>query len=162
MPMSKPTPKKRTLSFGDFEDVIAELNALLDRGYEQHGNWTLGQTSQHLADWIRYPMDGFPRPPIFMRPILWLMKVTIASRTKRKILAEGFDPGIPTAPQSVHDADATSDEAGVAALIETIERAKKFDGELIASPIFGPMDRETWIKVNLLHTEHHLGFLEPR
>ena len=80
---------------------------------------------------------------------------------KRKILAEGFKGGMPTAPETVPDADSFSDEQGIQKLRETINRLESFQGELIPSPLFGSMDMETLRKVTLLHAAHHLGYLAP-
>lgn len=160
--MTKTEPKKRPLHFDGFDDVMRDVYSLKDNGYTSNGNWTLAQTCGHVADWMTYPMDGFPKAPFFMRPLFWLMKVTVGPGMKRKILAEGFKGGMPTAPQSVPEPDALSDAEGVQRLQEAIERVNNHTGELIPSPLFGPMDKETLVKVSLLHAEHHLGYLEPK
>lgn len=160
--MTISTRDQRELSFSSWSDVITEVRALHTSGYQSRGNWNLAQTCTHLADWIRFPMDGFPKPPLPIRAMFWVMKVTVAKKMKQKILTEGFKPGTPTAPETVIAPDAATDEAGVDLLLSTIERARNFNGELIPSPLFGPMDHDTWLRVNLLHAEHHLGLLEPK
>ena len=159
--MANKPVKKRRPKFVDLNEVLADVE-LLRAGYVSNGNWTLGQSCEHIANWMRYPMDGFPVPPIFLRPIFWVMKITMAERMKSKIMAEGFSPGMPTAPESVPNQDQITDADGIASLKKVIDRANSFSGVLIPSPLFGPMDKETLIKVTLLHAEHHLGFLEPK
>lgn len=159
--MAKPEPKKRDLSFDDFDAMIGEVQSLLNSGYVSHGNWTLAQACGHVSDWMRFPMDGFPTAPLPMRAIFWVMKKTIGPGMKRKIMAEGFKGGMPTAPETVPKSDAMTDSQAVAQLQETVDRVKSFSGELIPSPLFGPMDHETHVKVSLLHAAHHLGYLEP-
>lgn len=157
--MAKPEIPKRELKFDDLQAVLIETKRLQQQGYDSRGNWTLGQTCGHLAEWLRYPMDGFPKAPLLVRAILWTMKVTVAKSWAKKVLNEGFKGGAPTAPDSVPEADELSDVEGIAKLEQVIERAEKYDGELMPSPLFGKMDRELWIKVTLLHSEHHLGYL---
>lgn len=154
---------KRELKFASLDEIVAEATRLLEVGYEPRGNWNLGQTCFHLVDWMRFPMDGFPKTPIFLRAIFGGMKMLgIVERMKNDILANGFKAGTPTAPQTVPASDAVSDADGVAKLAEVLERMKTFDGPLQPSPLFGSMDREMWQRINLLHAEHHLAFLAPK
>lgn len=160
--MPKPEPKKRQLKFNDFDEMMAEVNMLLEHGYVSQRNWNLSQACGHLSDWIRFPMDGFPVPPLPIKVIMWLMKVTVAPSMARKILANGFSGGMMTAPETVPAPDAATDSEAVKQLQSVVDRAKTFDGELHPSPLFGPTNREKYVKVNLLHAEHHLGYLEPK
>ncbi len=159
--MSK-TPLRRDLKFDDFDDVKAEVNRLLESGYTQNGKWNLAQTSAHLVEWMRYPMDGYPRPPLPMRVIFWLMKMTVAKGMVRKILANGFSPGMPTAPDTVFKPDILNDNDAATKLFETIDRLCSHKGALHASPLFGDSDMATLQRVQLLHCAHHLGFLQPK
>ena len=159
--MAKQDPR-RELKFESLDDVVAEAQRLLENGYQARGNWSLGQTCFHLKEWARFPMDGFPTPPWFMRAIFGSMKwLGLIARMKQSILESGFKPGTPTAPDTVPTRDAVANAEGVQQLAEVIERMKSFSGNLHASPLFGDMDRETHIRVTLLHAEHHLGFLWP-
>ena len=142
--------------------MMAEVHALIDKGYISHGTWTLGQACSHVADWMRFPLDGFPKPPVLIRAMMWAMKKTVGPGMKRNILANGFKGGMPTAPITVPRPDEVTDQQGAAKLQETIGRLMSYEGELKPSPLFGPMDKETLIKVSLLHAEHHLGYLKPK
>lgn len=159
--MAKREPQKRMLQFANFQQLNDDIEVLLAQGYQANGNWNLAQTLIHVANWMRYPIDGFPKPPIFVQPIFWLMKVTVGGRMKRQILAEGFKGGMPTAAQSVPAADEKSDHEAFVFLQQTIERVRHHDGNLIPSPLFGPMDKGTLLTLTLLHAEHHLGYLAP-
>ncbi len=161
--MAKTEPQKRQLNYKNFDDMMADVRTLHSGGYSRHGSWTLGQACGHVAEWMRFPLDGFPKPPLPMRGIFWFMRTTgMAKRMANKILAEGFTGGMPTAPDTVPDAEQLTDEQGVERLRQMVERVQAFDGELISSPLFGPMDKETHVKVSLLHAAHHLGYLEPK
>ena len=37
---------------------------LLAKGYDKAGNWDLAQVRGHLAEWMRFPIEGFPKPPL--------------------------------------------------------------------------------------------------
>jgi hypothetical protein len=161
--MAKKTePKKRQLKYQNFDEMMADVNSLLGNGYVSNGNWTLAQACGHVSDWMRFPIDGYPTPPLFMRVIFWIMKVTAGPGMKRKILAEGFKGGLPTAPETVPKPNAMSDRQAVDQLQKTVDRVLAYDGELLPSPLFGKTDKETHIKVSLLHAEHHFGYLEPK
>ncbi|MEE2643172.1 MAG: DUF1569 domain-containing protein [Planctomycetota bacterium] len=160
--MAKPAPQKRPLKFNSFDDMVSEARSLMENGYASNGNWSLGQACGHLAEWMRYSLDGYPRPPLPLRAIFWVMKHTIAPRMKRKILAEGFQGGLPTAPESVPRPDSITDQQGLAQLLACVERVTEFDGKLLPSPLFGPMDKEMHTRVTLLHAEHHLAYFEPK
>ena len=69
--------------------------------------------------------------------------------------------GKPTMPQSVPPPGG-DDAAGVARIRETVERVRAFAGPPLPSPFFGPMDRDTWVKLNCVHAAHHLSFLVPK
>ncbi|MEM7452881.1 MAG: DUF1569 domain-containing protein [Planctomycetota bacterium] len=161
--MAKPRPRKRELKFDNIDDVVADARALHEQGYVSHGKWTLGQCCFHLAEWTRYPMDGFPRPPLIIRGVFSIMRMTgYAKKIADKILAEGFTGGMATAPQTVADKDKMSDAEGLRALEKVAAQMKQHNGPLHASPLFGEMDEATYQKVSMLHAEHHLGYLEPK
>ena len=91
----------------------------MENGYVSNGNWTLGQACSHIADWMRFPLDGFPNPPWPIRAMMWVMKHTVGPGMKRKILAEGFQGGMPTAPETVPAPGDMTDRQGVEKLQET-------------------------------------------
>ncbi len=159
--MGKAAPVKRPLKFESTDAMLAEARSLLETGYKSRGNWTLGQTCGHLANWMQYPIDGFPRGPLPIRAMLWVMKHTVGPGMKRKILTEGFSGGSPTAPQSVPQAAELSDQQGLEKLQQAVERLTNYDGPLLPSPLFGAMDKSMLITITLLHAEHHVGYLEP-
>lgn len=154
--------QKRAVSLTDLDDVVAEAVRLYDSGYRSKGQWNLAQTCFHLAEWSRFPMDGFPKPPLFLRAIFGFMRITgVSNRMKASILKDGFKAGTPTAPETVGQPDSMEDQAAIDELGAVIERMKNFQGDTHPSPLFGQMDRDLWHKVTVLHAEHHFGFLEP-
>ncbi len=159
--MSNESPQRRELSFQSLDEVLADIDHLLQAGYTSSGNWSLAQTCFHLNEWMRYPMDGYPKPPWFMRIIFWFMRLTVARKMARDILENGFKPGIPTDPRSVPTADSSTDAEAVEAFRKTVARFQSYSGPLQPSPLFGAGDKATVTKVNLRHAELHLSFLHP-
>lgn len=158
--MAKAEPNKRQLKFETLNEMLLEAARLHEYGYQRSGNWSLGQACGHISQWMQFPIDGFPTQPLPLRAIFWVLKRTIGPGLKRKILANGFSAGTPTAPQTVPPGT-LSDQEGLEQLRAAVTRLEAYDGPLYPSPLFGPMDHGTLRQVTLLHAEHHLGFLSP-
>jgi hypothetical protein len=153
--------ERRKLSYASLDEVAADAENLLAKGYEKAGNWDLAQVSGHVAEWMRFPIEGFPKPPTFIKPMLWLMKVTAGKKMLAKILAEGFSPGGRTMPETVPPSGGDPAEA-VAKLRAVVEKWKTHAGEVYPSPLFGPMTKDTALQLQLRHAAHHLSFLIPK
>ena len=156
------TATRRTLNFDSLDASVADAENLLASGYDKAGQWSLGQVSGHLANWLGFAMDGFPKAPPPIRLMLWLARHSVGPKKLKHVLATG-DMGIgkPTMPQSIPPAD-TDDREGVTRFAEVVSRVNRFAGTPLPSPFFGPMDRDTWVKLNCVHAAHHLSFLTPK
>jgi len=153
---------RRELAFRSLDEAVADAKLLLANGYEKYGNWSLGQCCGHLANWISYPMDGYPSVPLVLRPLVWLMRQTVG-KTFRKQMLEGqkMDAQLRTIPASVPPADA-DDTQGVLALQNMVERWKSFAGPVLPSPLLGSLTLDEATKIQLIHCAHHLSFLKPK
>lgn len=152
---------RRQLKFGSLDEVVRDAEHLLAVGYERAGNWDLAQCCGHLVEWMRFPMDGFPRPPLpirmmfaVLRPLIGRKELLRAIETN-EMRSSGTDPK--TIPQPGGDP-----AAAVAKLKDTVERMKSYTGEIRPSPFFGKMTREEWFGLNRVHAAHHLSFLIPK
>lgn len=154
------TVHTRALEFGSVADCMAELDrieAAEKRGeLTTNGNWTAGQIMAHLASWIEYGYVGFPieAPPFFVR---WILK-----RMLKKMLKSGtMDPGsnIPNVEDGTFGQDDMETLAGIerfrAALLKMQSEPATYD-----SPAFGKVPDEVRVRVNLMHAQLHLGFLD--
>lgn len=153
--------ERRKLTFTTLEDVAEDAENLLAKGYDQAGNWDLAQVAGHLAEWLRFPIEGFPKPPLLIKPMLWLMKVTSGKKMLEKILADGFTPGGRTMPETVPPSGGNAAEA-VARLRSAVEGWKAHTGDVHPSPLLGAMTKETGLALQLKHAAHHLSFLVPK
>ncbi len=152
---------RRELRFETLDDAVRDAEHLLAVGYDKAGNWDLGQCCGHITEWMRFPMDGFPRPPFVLRGVMFLLRNTIGPGMLRKILADRSMPaGGATLKGTIPPPG--DDARAVEKLRETVGRANAYTGDLKPSPLFGKMTRETWIGLNLIHTAHHLSFLVPK
>ena len=153
--------QRRTPTFDTLADAVRDAENLLATGYDRAGTWSLGQVGGHLANWLSYPLDGFPKVPLLLKPVAWLMKVTSGKRMLRNILANGFKPGTMTVAQSVPSSTA-GDADGVAKLTAAVERYLAHTGPVRPSPLFGAMTKETAERLQRVHCAHHLSFLVPK
>ena len=153
---------RRTLKFESLDDVVRDAEHLLASGYDRAGYWDLGQAASHVAAWMSYGMDGFPKAPWAIRAILGVVRLAVGKKLLRKLFASGVMPtGGPTVPESVPD-EGGDPAAAVATLRETVERAKAHAGPLHPSPLYGSLTKDEWVRLNLIHAAHHLSFLVPR
>ena len=155
-------PERRDLQFVSWAEVLDDLNAL-ESGYERVGKWELDQTVRHLNDWLTYPMDGFPTPPIFLRIVFGVVRNTVGPGMLRRIIDEGkMKDGMPTAPETVYQLDEAATSASLDNLRRNIARFQSHSGTIHSSTIFGAMDKATAERLQLVHFAHHLSWLLPK
>ena len=156
------SPQRRHLTFASLDAVVRDVEELAAKGYEKTGNWDLAQMCNHLVEWIKYPLDGYPKIPLFIRPVVWLMKVTVGKRTGRALIeGRGMKPGTQTLPQTVFPGG-QDEAAAVANYKAVVERWKAHTGPLHVSPLFGTLTRDEWNRAQCGHAAHHLSLLVPR
>ena len=154
--------QRRTLTFASLTDAVHEAEGMLANGYIKVGSWSLGQLCGHLANWLTYPIDGFPRMPLILRPVMWTLRNTIGRRQFDAYLRnKAMPPGKPTIPQSVPPADG-NDAAAVASFIQAVDQLLNYDGPFHPSPLFGLLTKEELLAIHCVHTAHHLSFLVPK
>ena len=162
MPKSLSHFTRRSLAFDDLDAAVREAETLLQTGYERAGDWSLGQVCRHLAQWMRFPLDGFPTSNFVQRVLMGLLRHTIGKRQLAKVLDSGKMPaGGPTLRATVPESD-TDDVAALAEFRESVARFKAHTGPLHPSPLFGTLDKATATQLQLVHCAHHLSFLIPR
>jgi hypothetical protein len=155
-------PTRRNLTFGGLDAVARDAEHLLAVGYEKAGNWDLAQACGHVAEWMRFPLDGYPKVPLPLRPVMWLARITVGRSVRDRILATGtFETGGRTMTETI-PAPGGDPAAAVAKLRETVARFQAHAGDFHPSPLFGRMTRDEWVRLNLAHAAHHLSFLVPR
>lgn len=152
----------RKLEFADLGAAVREIESLHAQGYERLGAWDLAQICDHLDDWLRYPMDGYPALPWWARPLAWIARQTIGRSQLRFALETGTLPARgPTLSATVHAAGGDERQA-IERLVADVRRWEQFAGPSAASPLFGVLDQDTARRLQCVHFAHHLGYLRPR
>lgn len=158
-----PKINRRNLSFTCLQDAVNEAQFLLNGGYQQTGNWNLAQVLGHCNDWLSFPMDGYPPPPLLLSPVIWLARHILGNSMRRKILLSGkMQSGAPTMPKTVKKPNFSDDARMVQLFADTVKRFEQFTGRLHASPLFGTMTNEEHKRLQIIHLQHHLSFLVPK
>ncbi|MCA9041028.1 MAG: DUF1569 domain-containing protein [Planctomycetaceae bacterium] len=154
--------ERRPLKFESLQEAVTDAENLLTNGYEKAGNWDLAQCSHHLALWMSYPIEGFPKMGFPMNFIAWMMRHTIGPRWIGKIIDSGNWPTNSPTDQRTVATPGGNDAEAVAELKAAVDQLLKHDGPLHPSPAFGMMEKERLIELHKSHTAHHLGFLIPK
>jgi hypothetical protein len=153
---------RRQLSFTSLDDIIQDAERLHAVGYEMTGQWDLAQISNHLACWVKYPMDGFPKLPFFLKPIFFVMKFTLIPKFEHQMRVERkMKAGMGTAPMTRFP-PGQDEAAAVANLKNELTRMKAYTGPMHPSPLRGQLLKEDWVDSHLVHCAHHLSFLVPK
>lgn len=154
----------RTLRFKSAADVLndAEKLAAAERaGTLRHlGNWSLGTAFNHLAAWIDYEYDGYPKefkvPP---RILCFIARVFMKKRFLYSPMPRGWK--IPKIETGTFATQETGLEEGLSTLRRSWQRLESTPCT-VPHPIFGPLTHEEWIAMHLRHAELHLGYYDVR
>ena len=144
-------PRRAGLRYADIGAAIADVERLR-KGHARAGNWTLPQACRHMREVI----DATLRPPpgpitpeqAAQRPML------------DAVLAAGAMPsGIPAPAEVVPPADCGDEE--VDRYVAAMRRVAAYDQPSAWISFFGPIARDEFEKVVLIHAAHHFGHLVP-
>jgi hypothetical protein len=159
---TKKVRDRRALRFESVDEVLRDAELLADaarRGtLRAAGNWTLGQSLAHLATWINMPYDGYPEMP---QPAWWMRM--LRPFIQWWIVNKGFPAGVRIAgvEGATFGIEPCGIDEGVGRLRAALNRLAR-EAPTKASPVFGPMTGEEWVKFHLRHAELHLGFFHPK
>jgi len=153
---------RRSLQFDRMEQIMEDVDRLHTAGYTAHGKWDLSQICEHLADWMSFPLDGFPRTPIAIGILLSLVRTFRGRMLLDQILQSGtMKSNAPTVQTTVHGTNPDA-RAATERLRSTIQRVMDHQDRIHPSPLFGEMTKDELIGLQLAHCAHHLSFLEPK
>ncbi len=155
--MAKSEASRRELKFDRLDDAISECAGLLESGYQQTGNWTLGQMCQHLRLTIEANMRGYPTwmntLGLPLRPLLRVFALP-------RLLAGNSIGGVRTAGMFVPTTD-LDDRTEVRLLEACVGEFEEHTDPLHPHPGFGRMTHEEFNRFHAAHAAHHLSFLIP-
>ncbi len=147
------TAGRRALRFHNFDEVMPDVERLLD-GHTTVGTWSLAQICCHLATVARRVVDLPASTP--SDPSQW-----VGEEQKRQVLESGLLPeGLPGPPEIMPPLNLDEiEEAEV--LRQALDHFLGSPGPVIPHRIFGPLTREEWHQLQLIHLAHHLSFATP-
>ncbi len=150
---------RRDLRFSALGDVKTDVLHLHSHGYQPTGNWDLSQIANHLSDWISFPMDGFPKLTFPLSLLIGIMRVTQGKSLYRKFVqTQRMPSNQPTLRPTIY---AKADQAqSVDRLLSSLDRLSGFRGAIHPSPLFGALDYDEMVALQLAHCAHHLSFLK--
>ncbi len=155
MPINTKTCPHRGHRYNDISALRADAASLAaaeqSGTLKQHGNWGLGQSLNHLATWVNFANDGSPmKPPFFVR---WIVKPR-----KQRYIREGLPRGVRI--PGIKDGTLGTARMPTAEAMPIFMRAwgrLEATPPTLPNPLFGPLNHDEWINLNLRHAELHLG-----
>ncbi|MBX3353320.1 MAG: DUF1569 domain-containing protein [Phycisphaeraceae bacterium] len=156
---------RRALRYDSLDDLSRDLDAI-EAGHRAgtlvtSGNWTPGENLHHCAKTWLLSIDGFPpdaKPPAIVKFVVktFFKKMAVSGKPAPigikfpKGLEDAFGPKI----------GASFDE-GMSAMRAAVGRVRSGERFTHASPLFGPLTHDEWLRLQLGHCSMHLSFLHP-
>jgi hypothetical protein len=147
------TNGRRPLQFRSLDEVMPDVERLL-AGHATVGNWTLAQICRHLATVMRRVVDLPASTP--SDPSLW-----VGEERKRELFESGRLPEGLTAPPQVVPDETLGERDEAEGLRQAIAYYRASPGPAIPHRLLGPLTRDEWDQVQLIHITHHLSFAIP-
>jgi hypothetical protein len=148
------TPGRRTLRYAGLDEVMPDVERLLE-GHATVGHWSLAQICRHLATVMRRVVDlpaSTPHDPALFVP----------EEEKRAVLETGVLPeGLPGPPE-IMPAGSLDEREEAEGLRAAIAYYRASPGPAIPHRFFGPLTRDEWDRLQLIHLAHHLSFAVPK
>ncbi len=149
---------RRTVSYKNHDEVLADVERLAAGGYRQLGNWSLGQIAGHLALAMTMALDGSKSQMAW--PIRFLARAFAKNQLVRGPMKPGFKVPSKFSTALIPDPDLAADVEGISSLRTAVKRWKT---EPQRHPHFflGKLTPEEWEKILLNHAAMHLSFVVP-
>lgn len=157
---------RRQVRYETLADLSRDLDAI-EAGHRAgtlvtSGNWTPGENLHHCGKTWLLPIDGFPpdaKPPAMVKFVVktFFKKMAVSGKPAPigikfpKGLEEAFGPKI----------GASFDE-GMGLMRAAVSRTAAGARFTHASPLFGALTHDEWLRLLLGHCSMHLSFLHPQ
>ncbi len=153
--MSPATLQRRHLDFQSWPELLADIDHLRQAHYDRAGNWDLSQILDHVGEGLRTALHGIDHQAA------WIIRRFIGPLILKRILSQRrMKAGIKVPqwwlPGPSHD------ESAAVELPCPSQRISGHDDTPFPHPFFGPLTKQQWNDLVLVHAAHHLGFLIPR
>lgn len=158
-PVDTTKAPRRALRFTCLDCLRQELDRI-DAAHragrlEHTGNWNAGEILDHCSVTFEAGLDGgLPPVPWFGRLLGRLFKSAV-------LKPGGMKPGwkFPKDAKELAPRPGVTFDAGMARLRRCLDRLAAGEKMTHPSPFLGRLTHDEWVRLNLNHTEMHLGFL---
>jgi hypothetical protein len=149
---------RRVLRFADFSELLADAERVATHPCRQLGNWTPGQTLEHLAIAATCPFEGAKN---FTVP--WFVRYLIIPFIKNSIMTQPMSPGrqMPKAAEAGLVPVANTDPIQALEHLKQVLARFKTESPSHSHPALGKLALQEWVALTLRHAEMHLSFLVP-
>jgi len=155
------TAPRRALRFTCLGCLRAELDRI-DAAHtagtlDKTGNWSPGEILDHCAILLETGLDGCDaRLPWYVKAIGRVLRPFILSPK-----APPMRPGIklPKDATEILPRPGVTFEEGMMRIRRALDRLDRGERMTHPSPWLGPLAHEQWVRINLSHTQMHLGFI---
>jgi hypothetical protein len=151
---------RRTLHFTTIGELLDEIDRVVEADTAGRvrtlGTWTPGQILGHVAAWIEYGYDGYP-----MKRVPWLIRLLLRRQLK-KYMKQGMPSGvrIPRVSEGTYGTEDMPTEQAAERLRLALGRLQRQEPAKFDSPAFGKLSEEDRVRLNIMHAELHLSFLQ--
>jgi hypothetical protein len=154
--MAQSTLHRRQLDFRTWPEVLADIELLHRSGYDRAGNWDLSQIVDHVGEGLRTAQRGIDQ----QGP--WIVRKLIGPLILKRIVSQRRMKAGIKVPKWWLPGPAHDESAAIEKLRGEITDFEQLSTEPCPHPFFGPMTRQQWQDLVLIHAAHHLSFLVPR
>lgn len=147
-------PDRRTLEFQSLDEVMPEVERLM-RGHRTVGAWPLSEICKHLAGTIRLAVDA---------PATTQHDPSL--RFPQEKIDEVFNTGrlpqdLPRPTTTTSMLPPLSENEAAELLRSAIAYYQASPGPVVGHRFLGPLSKEQWNRLQLIHCAHHLSFAIP-
>jgi Protein of unknown function (DUF1569) len=147
------TPNRRTLKFTSIDEIMPDVERLLE-GHTTVGTWSLAQICRHLSTAMRRIVDLPASTPYDTSQF-------VSEERKREVLSSGLLPEGMPAPQVIQPTETLSEREEADGLRAALAYYRASSGPVVPHRIFGPLTKDEWDRLQLIHCAHHLSFAIP-
>lgn len=161
-PINTRKAERRELAFhctGCLKEDLVRIEAAERAGtLRTTGNWTAGEILDHVAKTVEFSIDGFPPEIRVVWPIRVIARLMKGRVTSGKTLSAGFK--LPKESAAFLPSPGASTADGIARMRRVLDRLDGGARCTHASPAFGALSHDEWMRLHLGHAQLHLGFIQ--
>ena len=151
-----PTAHRRRLDFKTWPDLLADIDHLHRAHYNRLGNWDLSQTLDHVGEGMRVAMHGIDHQGA------WIIRKFLGPMILKRILKQRRMKAGIKVPQWWLPGPSHDESAAIDQFRSEASAFQQMTTPPFPHPFFGPLTKQQWNDLVLVHAAHHLSFLIPR